>query len=174
MAISEGEATPKRKQTFQHSDIYRASTFDEFISDPVVDSANLTAAVDVALNVAVPLGGGNFSYGHEKDRVKTSEHSISLEGTTLILYGDFGDDNAVIGTRAEDLKKNQGTPLFLRTAIILRRKTGRRFTISLEAETVASSYLKEMVKKLTRFGRECYVPIDKVEINPLSHVLEAE
>jgi len=134
----------------------------------------VTDRFGVELNAGLPQAGGKLSYGREMQSVQTHEHSVSLTGQTKLLNKDSGDDNAALWTMAEDPKKKLGIPSFLRTAIILRRKPGRKFSFSLEAETKGNFDVNDTVKRLSHLGREQCVPIDTVEIDPLSHVLKAE
>ncbi|KAI1377491.1 hypothetical protein F4677DRAFT_458853 [Hypoxylon crocopeplum] len=157
-------------------DIYRIAPQGAFDIDLKVVPTNIKNTINLGGNLGLPQGGINAGYGHESDKVEITKRSVTLEGDRKVLNKGWGDDNAVIWTMDENRKDKTGTPSFLRAAVILRRKPGRRFAFSLEAETKASFSLKDKLKKLCHFGRveHCVPVVDDSIVNPSDHVLRAE
>jgi hypothetical protein len=156
-------------------DIYRISPEGECEIDPRVTARNVKDEIVIGGNLGLPQAGGNLNYTHGSEGSKATEHAVSLKGIRKLLYKDSGDANVVIWTMAEDPKRKSGTPSFLRTALILKRKPGRNFTFSLEAEIKGNFTMGSKFKKLGHLGRaERSVPVDDLEINPITHVLKAE
>jgi hypothetical protein len=157
-------------------DIYRIAPEGMFTIDARADPKNVKNNFNLGANLGLPNGGFNAGAGRETEKVKIKAHSVRLEGERRVLDKDWGDDNAVIWTMQEDADEKKGTPSFLRGALILRRKPGRQFAFSLEAETEGNFRVRDAIKKLCHFGtREHCVPVveDSVITAP-THVLDAE
>lgn len=158
-------------------EIYRIAPEGAFAINPWILSTNIKNKFELGGNIGLPQGGLNANYGRESEHEKTAESSVTLVGRSRVERG-FGEPTSVYWEMEEDAKRKMGTPTFLRVAVILRRRSRRNFTFSLQAETSVQLKLGERIKTVSFFGRtgrlDQPMRVDDVEIDPASVSLKAQ
>jgi len=144
-------------------EVYQIAPEDVTLLDKIITSKDIEQSLNGGINGGIPMAGGNLGVQWKVTQRKDREHSARLTGVKYNLRESLsGDDNAAIWSLEEHSMKRKGIPNFLRTAVILRRKTDKPFRVDLSVETNV-----DFRSKLgTVFGSARTEPIDPVNIDP--------
>lgn len=143
--------------------VYRIAPQDSFSIEPGVDVWKITQTGKLGLSGGYAGASSNAEVEIQREGEKKVKHSILLTGRKKLETGGFLGETMAVWSLDEDLVDNQGIPTILRTAILLKRKPGKSFTIETELETEVNW----RAKLVTFFGRrEHCILLEDIEVNP--------
>jgi hypothetical protein len=113
----------------------------------------------------------------EKSYERTYDTQAHLFGSKTIVGRNFGSSNAVQWKLIEDKSQLDGIPSYLRTAVLLKRKSDDRFlgTIKIEVEISGLSFdLRHTIQKVVGGIQDDQVVFDPLARprGPLSNILD--